>query len=326
VHNSNNWIYPYVALLQSTGTEFNPVARYYNNVAWNSNAPILDNNEYHIADFDGDGKDDVYMVNTQDGTPHVVLLKSNGSSLSYVTRYSGSLPGFSMASGDKFFVADFNADGKEDLYVFNGSNWSTPYLLMVRSTGTSLAYVMRYDSTLPGWTMKPGDQFFVADFNGDDLDDLYVFNGSNWSSAYLKKAVSNGTGLVSGGIWSGVMTGWTLKPGDRLFVADVNGDNQDDLYVYNSTDWSTQYLAILTSSGDTDLSGSYQSDWIGGWNLGSADNFLVGDFNGAAGWDDLFVFNSSWFGMLRSYSSSVGQVSMHHQWIHDHEYHEWNWW
>ncbi len=326
VHNSSNWGYPYFALLQSTGTEFDPVARYYNNVAWNSNAPILANNQYHVADFDADGKDDIYLVNTQDGTPFVTLLKSNGSSLSYVTRYSSTLPGWTMKSGDKFHVADYNGDGRDDLYVFNGSNWSMPYLLMVRSTGSGLAYTARYDSTLPGWTMKSGDQQFVADFNGDGLDDLYVFNGNNWATPYLKKAVSSGAGLTSGGLWNSTVLGWTMKPGDRFFVADVNGDNQDDLYVYNATDWGTQYLGVLSSAGNNDLTGSWQDDWIGSWNLGSGDNFLVGDFSGAAGWDDLFVFNNSWFGMLRSYSSSVGQVSIHNQWIHDHDYHKWGWW
>jgi hypothetical protein len=28
-------------------------------------------------------------------------------------------------------------------------------------------------------------------------------------------------------------------PKDRWFVADVNGDCKQDLYVYNSADWST---------------------------------------------------------------------------------------
>src|SRR4028119_440618 len=40
-----------------------------------------------------------------------------------------------MNKNDKFYVGDFTGDGKDDLFVFNGLDWSTKYFGMLRSTG-----------------------------------------------------------------------------------------------------------------------------------------------------------------------------------------------
>lgn len=66
----------------------------------------------------------------------------------------------------------------------------------------------------------------------------------------------------------------------------------------------TEHLGTLRSSGSA-LAGGWQDDWINSWNLGQNDKFLVANFNGGAGWEDLFVRNRDWYGMLRSHSASV---------------------
>jgi hypothetical protein len=166
-------------------------------------------------------------------------------------------------------VADFDGDRKKDLYVFNGPDWSMPYLMMLRSTGTDMSSSRRFDRDVPGW--------------GE------------------------------------------MRRNDRWFVADVNGDGKQDLFVYNSADWSTEYLGTLQSSGNN-LDGGWQDDWIGSWNLGPADQFRVFNFNGGAGWQDLVVFNDKWLGLLRSRSSSVSLSAIYPNWIHNHRYHNLAWW
>jgi hypothetical protein len=52
----------------------------------------------------------------------------------------------------------------------------------------------------------------------------------------------------------------------------------------------------------------------------------VGDFRGGAGWDDLFVYNDDWFGLLRSYSTQYSLETIYRKWIHNHRYHKWGWW
>jgi hypothetical protein len=232
-----------------------------------------------------------------------------------------------MKRNDEFFVADFDGDGRKDLYVSNQRDWSIGYLEMLRSNGSGYNFVRRFDQVLPGWgDMKPNDKFYVADFNGDRRKDLYVFNGPDWSMPYLEMLRSTGSDLQFVRRFDRDVPGWgEMRAHDAWYVADVNGDGRQDLYVYNAFDWSTQYLGTLSSSG-TNLNGGFQADWIGSWNLGQVDNFRVANFNGGAGWDDLLVYNDNWFGLLRSSSAGVSETAIYPNWIHNHNYHALGWW
>jgi hypothetical protein len=198
---------------------------------------------------------------------------------------------------------------------------------MLASRGSDLAFIRRFDEELPGWDdMKPNDQFYVGDFDADGRQDLYVFNGRDWSMEYLEMLRSTGSNLSNSHRFDDDVPGWDgLAPNDQFFVADINGDKRADLYAYNARDWVTEYLGVLKSTG-SNLSGGWQDDWINSWNLGANDKFLIGNFNGGAGWDDLFVRNSDWFGSLQSYNSSVGLTAIDPKWIHDHRYHVQGWW
>jgi hypothetical protein len=94
------------------------------------------------ADFNGDGLTDLYIANlTNWSKRYLVLMKSFGDHFEPVSRYDNDLPGWQMTSGDEFYAGDVDADGDDDLMVFNGSNWSIPYFGMMRSNGTTLSYI-----------------------------------------------------------------------------------------------------------------------------------------------------------------------------------------
>lgn len=327
VYNYQDWSVPYLGLLQSNGNGFDCVRMFTQTLpGWGDMKP---NDQFMVADFNGDRKDDLYVFNGRDWSMgYLLMLRSTGNDMGFVQRFDDVLPGWgSMLSNDQFYVGDFNNDSKEDLYVFNGRDWSIPYLEMLRSTGNSLAFTQRFDQTLPGWgDMKANDQFFVADFNADGRKDIYVFNGRDWSMEYLEMLRSTGSSLAYVRRFDDSVPGWDgLAANDRFFVADINGDKREDLYVYNANDWVTEYIGTMISSG-SDLSGGWQDDWVGNWNLGAADQILVGNFAGGANWDDVFIRNSDWFGMLRSSSASVYNTAIYPKWIHRDSYHSLGWW
>src|SRR5438552_10479045 len=154
------------------------------------------NDRFYIGDFNGDGKDEVAVFNGSDWVmPYLGLLADDGGNgLRLIARYDGDIPGWGgFAVNDLFYVGDFNGDGKQDLYVFNGADWSMTYVGMLRASGTGFTLVNRFDGDIPGWGgLAPNDQLYVGDFNGDKKSDLYIFNGPDWSMAYVGMFKSTG--------------------------------------------------------------------------------------------------------------------------------------
>jgi hypothetical protein len=336
VFNGTDWNKPYLTMLRSEGDRFQPVRRYDSNLpGWE----MRRDDAHYVADFDNDGKDDLFIYNGRNWSiSYLVMLRANPSSLSYVRRYDKNLPGtWEMGRNERFFVGDFNGDGKESIIAQDRDSWSQIHLRVYNINGASNGIVQasRYYGPIEGsnfsWNMNRKDDLYVGDFDADGSDDLALFNGLNWNGAYLGLFESQAGVLQLRRTYSNVsgftpLPGWGLQRKDRFWVSDVDGDKDSDLIVYNHENWDSQYLGILRSNGAFSLAGTWQKDWIGGWNLSGVDDFRVADFRGGAGWDDLFVFNKDWFGLLRSYKTAFQLESINHKWITQHRYHGWGFW
>ena len=317
VFNGTNWVMEYLGLLADDGANgLKLIARYDNSMpGWD----LTPGDCFHVADFNGDGKKDLFVFNGSNwAIPYVGMLRSTGTGFSLAKRYDATMPGWEMRPGDRHGVGDFSGDGKEDLWVFNGSNWSIPYLGMLRSNGTSLSMSKRYDGTMPGWQMRANDRHYVGDFDGDGKADLYVFNGTNWSIAYLGMLESTGSQLSMTRRYDGNAPGWQMRAHDMHWIADVNRDGKADLFVYNHQDWTPEYLGTMISSG-TDLVSAWKEDWVGEWNLGTVDRFEPCDFEGVGGRRDLIVHNTNWLGMIRA-TPTLSLRRIYHKWIHNYRY------
>ena len=321
VYNAVDWAREYLGLLVHDGNNgLRLIARYDDAMpGWQ----FQKGDRFLVADFNGDGKKDLYVFNGADwAMPYVGMLASSGTGFGVVRRYDGSLPSWAMRKGDLHYVGDFSGEGREDLWVFNGGDWSIPYLGLLRSSGNALSMVRRYDGSMPSWQMRPGDRHYVADLNGDGKKDLYVFNGDNWSIAYLGMLASNGTELSMAKRYDGNAPGWQMRKNDRHFVGDINGDGKQDLFVYNHQDWFREYLGTMVSSG-AGLSCVWRHDWVGEWNLGAVNRFIPCNFEGVAGRRDLFVHNQNWFGMIGA-TPNLSLRRIYYRWIHNYR-HGRNW-
>jgi hypothetical protein len=257
--------------------------------------------QYFVADFNADGKDDVFVFN--DGTDwggwrYLGLFQSDGTGLKCVARYDNSIASFwTLAANDQFYVGDFDGDRKADLFVFNPG--ATARLGLLKSSGTALTGTVRYDGgSLPGWSLQAGDRYHVGDFDNDGKADLYVFNGTNWGSTkYLAMLKSSGTGLARTALYTNSLPGtpgWGFAASDQFYVGDFDGDRKADLYVFNGTNWgTTAYLCMAKSSG-TGLSTVKRYDSVStntpGWAMRTGDRFFISDAN-KDGKADLFVHN-----------------------------------
>ncbi len=314
-----NGQYSRFGLLKSVSDGFECVKKYYYNLpGWQ----MRDGDRYYIGDFNGDGKDDIYIFNASNWNQgYVCMLRSTGSALAYTKRYDQYLPGNYITNSDELYIADINGDNKDEFVLYKRNTQTTR---IYKSNGSSLSMSGEYFQSLPGWTSKAGDQYHIADINGDGKDDLYVFNGNDWNKEYMLLLRSNGNSYNYIKRYDDAMPNWNMSNNDKYYVADVNGDGKDDLYVYNTADWSTQWLGTIVSDGSGVEAKTKQSDWIGGWNLGSVDNLIV-DNRPTGNRDNLFIHNENWFGYMWPGNSSVYLRAMYKDYIHAFKHHDYGW-
>lgn len=330
--NLTAWNKPYIGMLKSFGDHFEPVARYDGDLPGWETRP---GDQFYVADFNGDGRDDLMVFNGSNWSiPYFGMLRSTGASLQMSRRYDKFLPGWEMGRHEKFSVGDFDNNGRQDVVAFNTQSWGQVHFMLFTSTGPQLALADRYYGTIPGfWQMRRNDRIYVLDFSGDGESDIAIFNGLDWGPVYLGYLRSN-LGTLTGARRydndTNPLPGWQMQRRDRFYPANVDGDADDDLAVYNKDNWATQYLGILRSTTDPRLGftaqGSWQDDWINAWNLGSGDEFRVAEFRGTANWEDLFVFNEGWFGLLRGYHTHFRLEAIYRKWIFNQRYHGSGWW
>ena len=324
-----DWSKPYFHVIDSQGDQGLSCRRVYHQELpnWDDMKP---NDQFFVADFNGDGNDDVYVFNYGDWSRgYLAMLQADGNGeLVNVRNYIEELPNWDdMLGGDEFYVGDFDADGRDDLYVFNYGDWSMGYLGMLRSTGNGLEMVRRYDDVLPGWdSLLNDDQLFVGDFDRDDREDLYIFNGHDWGPVYLGMFRSTGGGLQQVELYGDTIPGWGwMGPNDRWAVADVNNDQRSEVYVFNATDWDGGgFLGMLVTDG-AGLDGELYSHRLGSWAMGRDDLMLVSDHEGN-GREDLILRNADWLGVFHSNGAHLMQTRIYPRWIHNVDYHDHGWW
>ena len=166
---------------------------------------------------------------------YVGMFRSSATNLTMTKRYDGDIPGWGgLARHDRLIVGDFNGDGKADLFIFNGDDWSMSYVGMFRSTGTALQMVQRYDGDVPGWGgLARHDRFLPARISGDNRTDLWAWNYDDWAEEYLGRMISTGNGLTADfvGDWVGE---WNLGGIDKFEVCNYQGlSGQPNLFVHN---------------------------------------------------------------------------------------------
>ncbi|HEV3279584.1 MAG TPA: choice-of-anchor D domain-containing protein, partial [Terriglobia bacterium] len=209
-----------------------------------------------VAQFNGDGFQDLAVTNEADNTVSILLGNGNGTFQPHVDYATGYGP-------EDVSVGDFNHDGVLDLAVVNGGE-----NLSGQPANSVSILLGNGDGTFQAHVDYPTGQFpfrvAVGDFNGDgNLDLAIVAEYDNAVSILL----GNGDGTFQPEIEYGV----SAQP-TSIVVSDFNGDGILDLAVANFVAHS---VSILLGNGD----GTFQpaSDYNATENPAS---LAAADFNG----------------------------------------------
>jgi RHS repeat-associated protein len=215
-----------------------------------------------LADLNGDGKTDLVMSNS-DGTVYTAISNGSGSFPTKVKHQLGVGSGTYYVASTRIHMADFNGDGKADIFTFT-EYLSLPsyrgYKLMIwysnangnGSFDTYYTICDFIDDQIENPGFWYGDET-IGDINGDGLADV-VYRINFPYTDPLAIALSTGTG----------MTSFTSNINDKPTLADINDDGMDDLIVTNY---------VYKSNGDGSFSNPVNVQGING------DSFMA-DING----------------------------------------------
>jgi hypothetical protein len=244
-----------------------------------------------VADFNGDGKTDIAVVNcgedgncvsSTEGSVGILLGNGDGTFQSVVTYPSGGYGTLSVVAGD------VNGDGKIDIVVTNicGSDnpcagKSTIGVLLGNRDGTFQQPLVYPTGGFPSLSLA------IADLNRDGNLDVVVGNCDSSLNCFTGSGI--GTVSVLLGKGDGTFVAHVLYPSGGLnaiavAIADVNGDGKPDIVVANcgvanneNADCSeNQVLSVLLGDGD----GTFQAPLNTTWSGPTVRSVAVADVNG----------------------------------------------
>jgi|GEM_PF-1864453 len=156
---SSEW----AGLLTHNGSSFQLDSIQYDWIdGWNLWGP---DDQHFIGDFNGDGKDDVFMRKPE----YAGLLTYNGTGFQLNSIQHDWIDGWNLSAVDQHFIGDFNGDGTDNVFI-RSPEWAG--MFSYNDGGFQLNSIQH--DWIGGWNLGGGDQHFVGNFNGVSGDDVFI--------------------------------------------------------------------------------------------------------------------------------------------------------
>jgi hypothetical protein len=201
------------------------------NRSWTSGTKwAADNHNLLVGDFDGDGKDDIFLQPRVLSGTSFICAWPEVNKFTFGSETADGVP----ADGTRaaWYLGDFNGDHKTDLLIRALASEGARALYL--STGTGLTLGRQYSGYASGFGWGTNEhRLYVGDFNGDGKDDLFF---------QARSAAHDNAFLISYGTW--------FSTRERFGNPDLGFDWSDDSYsVYVTRPKAPLEEMVLTVNG-----------------------------------------------------------------------------
>lgn len=231
-----------------------------------------------LGDFNNDGYDDIFIMNTDNSRVNVMLSNGDGTYRLAVSEPLSSI-------GGEGAIGDLNGDGNLD-FIAPGISEYTVYL--GHGDGT-------FDSGATYAVTGSGDHanVILEDFNNDGVLDIMTASDAD---ARVNVYIGNGNGTFRARVSMVIPEAITDA---RAYSGDFNGDGNQDIVSFDSyTSVGSIYIYMGNGNGTFTAATAYA-----GW--GQPGRFEIADLNGD-GYDDLIATDNG-AGVFRvSFANSNG--------------------
>lgn len=190
----------------------------------------LDYHDYHVANYNGDNKNDLFMIKklyTGSGKVEVHVLNGANNFKTYLTHRATI---FNQADYSyTTLLGDYNGDGHPDLFMIRmlhtGTNSTEVHIL--NGADNYQSYLLQTGTGYPESDYR--HEFALADYNNDNVLDLYIIKKRNTTSGHTEVNVLSGANQFQSSILS--TPTYLSETDDRhaFCVGKYDTDNYPDL-------------------------------------------------------------------------------------------------
>ncbi len=143
------------------------------------------------GDFNGDGRGDLALVGGQGWNTIPVAFSNGNGSFGVTNSWVSNFPVYAGQTGAMPVAGDFDGDGRGDIALVGGVNWTTVPVALSNGDG-GFRDMNRTVADLPVYAAQAGARAIGGDFNGDGFGDIALTGAAGWTTVPV--GFSNGDG------------------------------------------------------------------------------------------------------------------------------------